>query len=321
MSIFSLDLDVSDWADQVGKRAVCVLTLQQDADFDGYHLNILRELGDQEWEDYSFALAVLVAQKTAGRLQDAVRQNYDEFADAFNALHVVGRGPTDEATRSALDDLINRRLSNYLSSMRLFLDHLEYRLKRLYGKSSEQALGLRACCSRLFDTVFAYRFAYKLRNYTQHFGAPVWDVAVTSSLVEGTTDQVIYTARAAFDLRALLIVGRDCWGPVRKDLESLPPSLDVATVMRDLPAALDAVWRTFLEVQRKYIEGAAKVVEETLGAGDAAASVFAGEWVNNNGLLAFDFNNPPVDVIEWLRHELTQAEAVQHAHPADSCQV
>jgi hypothetical protein len=304
-TLLKLDFDLSDdhWASMVGER--CVLVLAPGPEF-----TVVRNLDDQEWDDYSLSFALLVSIKMARKLLDATQENYDEFVQAFNGFHLSASRAGDEAVRSAFDGLINRRLSNYLSSMRLFLDHVEYRLKRVYGKDSDQAVKLHQRCSELFDSVFAYRFAYKLRNYSQHFGSPIWDIEWTSSVVEGTTDELVYSARVEFSVPGLLAAGRDCWGPVQKDLVAMPPTLDVASVMSEVPPALVCVWATFLEVQRKYVEGIGHLLEEMLALeGPAHGDVVVGEWMDVGGQLALSFQPSPTELIRWVEGELEAASA------------
>jgi len=68
---------------------------------------------------------------------------------------------------------LNRRLSNLLSSIRLFLDHSEFAFKRKYGKKSEEVEAFKKYASEKYDSSFSYRFVYKLRNYVQHCGIPI----------------------------------------------------------------------------------------------------------------------------------------------------
>jgi hypothetical protein len=67
-----------------------------------------------------------------------------------------------------------------LSSIRTYLDHTETRLKREYGLASEEYKIFKTETSRTYDENFAYRFLYKLRNYSQHCGLPAGLLEVSS---------------------------------------------------------------------------------------------------------------------------------------------
>jgi len=60
---------------------------------------------------------------------------------------------------------INRQLVDLLCSMRTFLDHSEYNLKKRYGSSLEFE-NFKTACSSAYDRGFSYRFIYRLRKYT-----------------------------------------------------------------------------------------------------------------------------------------------------------
>lgn len=296
LQILTLEMSATEEpaVSMLGRRHVLLLA-------PGPEIRPVRDVDDEEWADYSLCLGLISSLQMAGRLLDASSHNFDELEEAFDAFHFTSDQAGEEAVRLFFDDLINRRLSNYLSAMRLFLDHVEYRIKRTYGHDSEQAAALKARCSELFDSHFPYRFAYKLRNYTQHFGAPVKCVSLICSAPDPATNELVYTATAHFNLPTLLTVGRDCWGPVRKDLRALPPLLEVRSTMRRVPALLDQVWCTFLEVQRSHVEGALMLIEQTLAVEEPVDGyAVVGEWCAEDDLLALRYFDPPTRAIEWI---------------------
>ncbi|MDP2233287.1 MAG: hypothetical protein Q8K89_06600, partial [Actinomycetota bacterium] len=226
--------------------------------------------------------------------------NYDEFAQACNDFHAVGTKQSDEELRAAYSELMNRRLCNFLSSMRLFLDHIESRLKRTSGKNSVAVQEFKRRSSDVYDTVFAYRFAYKLRNYSQHFGDPIWGVGFSSS-VPDQSDEVSFSASTTFDTYGLLVTGGDCWGPLRKELEAMPRHVDVAGIMQEVPDALFSIWAAFLDVQYDRIQGIHLLVSEMLDVeGAVPGTVILGEWVDNDGSVALSYQQPPLDVLELV---------------------
>lgn len=73
---------------------------------------------------------------------------------------------------------VNRMLINYLSSMKMFVDHTEIKFKKQYGGKSDKFKTWKSATSLEYDQHFTYRFLYKLRNYTQHIGFPVHNINV-----------------------------------------------------------------------------------------------------------------------------------------------
>jgi len=184
----------------------------------------------------------------------------------------------------------------------MFLDYSEFRFKRLHKKHPDRVEAFSLSRSELFDTSFAYRFAYKLRNYAQHFGLPVGDISITERLIEGSTDETESVVTVAFNTADLLAVGGDCWGPVRRDLRGLGGRLDVVEVMREVPAATTRLWTRNLEIEAEYIRAMGKVVDTTLACpDDTQATVVVGEWLNVDGQLGLSYGEPPSLLLERLR--------------------
>lgn len=72
----------------------------------------------------------------------------------------------------------NRYLVNYLASITFFLNYTERKLKIAFGTNSDEVRRFTAATNEAFDTSFAYRFMYKLRNYSQHCDHPVGTVSI-----------------------------------------------------------------------------------------------------------------------------------------------
>jgi len=279
----------------VGKRSILVIR-------PGPELEIIGELEGDVWADYQTACGYLASLGVGAKLLDVSFDNYNEFVDAFNGFHAAGRQGSDDAVRAKFADVINRRLANYLSSMRMFLDYSEFRFKRIHKNRPDRLEAFLYSHSQLFDTSFSYRFAYKLRNYTQHFGLPVGDISITERLVDGSTEAAESHVTVAFWTPDLLAVGGDCWGPVRRDLRKLAGSLDVAQVMREVPGALKRLWAENLQIESDHIEAMGKVIEGTLTCpAGLQGQVVVGEWLNTGGELGLSYEEPPSRLLERLR--------------------
>lgn len=67
---------------------------------------------------------------------------------------------------------VQKTLLNLMMSLRTFADHLETKMKREYGESSEEFLLFKKLAAEEFDNNFAYAFMAKFRNLVQHCGMP-----------------------------------------------------------------------------------------------------------------------------------------------------
>lgn len=112
---------------------------------------------------------------------------------------------------------INRLILNYLSSIRTYLDHSETRLKRNHKSDSNLLKIFKDETSNAYDNQFAYRFLYKLRNYSQHCGLPAGFLS-TSSYVEN--DEEIKHSINLSLLRDELLNNFEWGNPITEELKS-----------------------------------------------------------------------------------------------------
>jgi hypothetical protein len=113
---------------------------------------------------------------------------------------------------------------DWLGAMRTALAHWERRLRR-----AEDELPFLATCSHEYDTVFAYRFLYRLRNYAQHLALPVHTL---SSSGHGWT---LYLDRDA------LLEQFDGWSTVRNELEAGPDQIELEPLIRTCMESLQRI--------------------------------------------------------------------------------
>jgi hypothetical protein len=108
---------------------------------------------------------------------------------------------------------------NWLTAVRLFLDHAETDLKRRFGASSREYDRFKAATQAAYDddSSCGYRFTYRFRNYVQHCGLPITSVNSTAADGPATTTRVV---TLLLD-RDELLAGFDGWGPVKTDVLGL----------------------------------------------------------------------------------------------------
>jgi hypothetical protein len=180
----------------------------------------VKSISTEEYLRFEDACGIVNGFRLWARTADYVSANYRELHTYLS--HASG-DPT--AAASADKELValffeaNRKLLNFLSAARTFLDHTEAHLKRLYGDGSEEAQRFLTATSEAYDRTFAYRFLYKLRNYAQHCGLPLRYVDHRARRPAGGGD-FAHEYRVYFDAQALLD-DYDSWGPSDRSSLSL----------------------------------------------------------------------------------------------------
>lgn len=170
---------------------------------------------------------------------------------------------------------------NWLTSMRLFLDHEETDLKRRFGKDSVEVAAFKGAASRAFDTHTGYRFMSKFRNYVQHCGLPLSRIDIGPSLDSST--RAAQSARLLLDRDQLLADFSD-WGKVKSDLVGMPNAFGLLPLAEEAMDGLRDVHRACAEIDLDVAIREAGVVVSALdrieadeGEGIPAVFVLRGE--------------------------------------------
>lgn len=71
---------------------------------------------------------------------------------------------------------LNRTFINFVTSFKVFMEHTESRLKKKYGKQSEEANEFKKITHENYDKYFSYRLFYHLRNFSIHYGYPIQNI-------------------------------------------------------------------------------------------------------------------------------------------------
>ncbi|GIJ30809.1 hypothetical protein Vqi01_59710 [Micromonospora qiuiae] len=129
---------------------------------------------------------------------------------------------------------------NWLNVVRLFLDHEETWLKRTFGETSTNFVDFKSACSRAFDSSIAYRFLYKLRNYTTHCGLPISSVNLDAPTEEERAAGL--HQRISFRLNRDDLLRDFSWGAkVRADLAAMEPAFELLPLIRQAMPHLDNI--------------------------------------------------------------------------------
>lgn len=193
-------------------------------------LDYIQEIDNDTFESIEKSIRIVDEVHNSMDLFLILRNNYFEIAD-FQETHAEKfikniKDPLNIAkedyTRLKIE--INRIVQNYLSSVRMFIDHCDANLNRRFGKESTEYLDFKKTLSEFYNNTFEYRFIYKLRNFCQHCGLPVSDFSIDNY-------QDFITLELNFNSEYLLNE-YDSWkADLKKDLEQINGLFSVNQVM------------------------------------------------------------------------------------------
>ncbi|WP_342644995.1 hypothetical protein [Mucilaginibacter sp. CSA2-8R] len=121
---------------------------------------------------------------------------------------------------------VMRLLGDFLAAFSAFLNFWEQYLKGTYGKDSNNYLNFKQATSEEYDSSFAYRLLYALRNYNQHFG-PL-PLSVENEIKDNTTIYKLILHKnnlnASYTFKAI----------VRDELTTLGDRIDLVDYIKEL---------------------------------------------------------------------------------------
>lgn len=177
-----------------------------------------------------------------------VERNYISLEDAYRfAVMLLTSGTRTRPDRMALIEAIMSSIVNWLTAVRLFLDHEETWVKRRFGAASPEANRYLQATHEAYDNRRGYRFAYRFRNFVQHCGMPIGSVTV--ELVDADTPDE--RSRALFLLnRNHLLSTFDAWGRhVQADLEAGAEMFEFFPLTLDAMEGVRDVYRVLLDIR------------------------------------------------------------------------
>lgn len=218
-------------------------------------------ISKEVYEEYSLHVEKIIQFEQEFNLYVTVSQNCEELLQTIDAIKegYIKDARMNWIKMNSIMLIINRRVLNYLTTFRTYLDHAERLLKHEFGKESEQFEEFKKVCSREYDDYFAYRFLYKLRNYAQHCGMPVGSVNLNAKEITGGVE---HTLLVHLD-RDKLLTAKDLWGkPVKEELQGMPLNIEITVYLKELQACIERIQECFMKIRLKTIKGSAEYILE-----------------------------------------------------------
>lgn len=220
-----------------------------------------RKITDEDYEAFRRAVRIIEEESEQEALNLILSRfkTYIESCRSVTAALDALSAETQNPMRRIQAEL-QGRLFDWLQSIRAYLDHTETRLKRRYGKESDQVARFKAACARAYDSHFAYRFFYKLRN-AQHTGFAPVAVAIKSVALPSGTER---WASLEFD-RDELLQAYEKWGVVRTDLEQMPERFGIEEHINKMMDCLEEIADEVSQIEEPLLRREMKVIEVLLG--------------------------------------------------------
>ena len=169
------------------------------------------------------------SRRCSGRTTFSVlSQNYRTFCALEQDLiaRVTSAEPSELTNPELLNTSLITGVVNYLTSMRMFLDHSEADLRRRDKQDGRNRfVTWEVACNAEYNDYFGYRFLYRFRNYIQHVGLPLSVTTFSSTLGhDGRIVGGVFLGEAPEHL----LEEFDGWSAVGAELKALSIDLDLS---------------------------------------------------------------------------------------------
>jgi hypothetical protein len=272
-----------------------------DPDPTHYTFKLVQEIADETFAEYHEAINA-VNRISASRQLQLVERNRARLASVAtfyrNAIELKRRSQYFEPL-NAVENLAFEVL-NWLTSTRLFIDHHLTSFADDYGEDSEQREQLRAAISNEYDNCMAYRFLYKLRDYTQHCGFPVDQVTVTAADPDNSNWSTIVEFTAERDR---LLADFDWKSKVRDDLLKMPKRIDVLGLIEQASPCFRRIFAQITKIRLQGLSGPIEKIRKIVTACDGQEGfphllTFVRD--DNGGVESINHAAVPTGMIAWL---------------------
>ena len=194
-----------------------------------------------------------------------LERNYQAFcAVEREALAVATRkDPPNRINVQALRTSLITAVVNYLTSMRMFLDHSQAELTRRDAEDGGKRLDTwKQACSHEYDDYFAYRFLYKFRNYIQHIGLPISNLVVSTRMdANGDVTGRIFLGEAPDHL----VRSYDGWSTVGDELKILSTEIDLSDQIHISMECLNRIAEALLQEDIPELIASVNTFERIVG--------------------------------------------------------
>lgn len=250
----------------------------------------VRELNENEYNMYLTALNEIYEMDDRISLFHMVYINYLDFENYMRDIcNNIGIYPYCHSKIKNYVNNLNCKFNNFLSSVRLLLDHFDRKLKYKYGKESDRCYLFKTKKAELYDSYFSYRFIYKLRNYVQHN-----NVAITNLDIEKNVDGV----KLNISLNKDYLLRDYKWGDVKKDLENKEDLIEVFPLMEEMLDNLKELVRIIIKDELFEINQSVDFINNLIKEIDNSHAPIIFEYSENSCVLD-DF---PLDLMNFINY-------------------
>jgi hypothetical protein len=214
---------------------------------------------------------------------DILNENYFEFENELLGMTLRNMIFSDRDWLSSKSEihLVDRRIINFLTTSRLYLDQMRHTVSSRFGDPSEEFTSFTTKLSDEYDSSLGYRAVEAMRNFVQHRGLAVFSLSLTASKHDMKCQTSKRTIAPSLSVSHLKQEG-GFKSAVLAELELLGDSVNLKPLIRQAMEALGRIhafvrqsWASDVAQWDKTIEGIMSAYSDRIDRGEFPLSVFA----------------------------------------------
>lgn len=202
---------------------------------------------DQSYKEHSDITKIIFELQPSGIQYKSVRHSYNSFVNTISEYKSIYLNEKMHVNMVEHISLIASQVLNVLTSVSAFLSSSEIKIKKLYGKDSEQFIAWNLHRRELHKNSFAYQFLYELRNYSQHSSLPISKLSTQVDFKTNISQLSVYISKAD------LLESGYKWGKYEKKIAKLDNLVNLSPLIDEYVQICHKLFTSFMEVSSQEL--------------------------------------------------------------------
>lgn len=213
--------------------------------------------------------------------------------------------------------LLERRISNLLSSCRLFLDHAPHVLSKIFPNSEKEQKSFKEFRNILHSQNKGYRYMDAMRDYIQHRGLLIYRMTFRQDGTIGSYRQTIIPSSSLIELTDDKKLNKKIRKELGKELEAGTREIDLRPMIRDYIGCFIKLHRKLREIIEKKLQTSTALYKNAIAEYETISGVKCD--VNNlsiramsrSGILIIDFVRLQPDLLDYYEKLVTENNSLR----------
>jgi hypothetical protein len=277
---------------------------------------ITLEISQEEYKHIVDANEAIFSYMYFKRKRKEIELNQNDFLNAivFHNSTVENKQPRIQSSTKDSEEMfvnINRTFTNYINSCRIFIDHMDGRIKHKYSEVSNEYQFFKKVKNYCYDTYFSYRFFYHLRNYIEHTDFPIHDVISEGNLDENNLSQ-FNTNLALYFNRDMLLTCKTLSKKMGDELSKMEERIPVMSLLPEFTSAIEHILDSLLFIERDYYVSHSNTLIDMYNKGTKSNNVTVMNITENDDKgLDFKYIGLNINLVNQIAVDLVEIEKRQ----------